>query len=56
MRALQERLVALGHYHSGGVDADFGMKTHQAVRRYEASEGLRETGVVTLKLADRLGL
>ncbi|MCE5237332.1 peptidoglycan-binding protein [bacterium] len=43
---LQERLVKLGHYHAGGVDGEFGVKTHMAVRRWQAAEGKAVTGVV----------
>ncbi len=43
---LQERLVKLGHYHAGGVDGEFGVKTHMAVRRWQAAERKAVTGVV----------
>jgi len=43
---LQERLVKLGHYHAGGVDGEFGVRTHMAVRRWQAAEGKAVTGVV----------
>jgi hypothetical protein len=56
VKALQARLAELGHYHVAGIDGDFGVKTHQAVRRYERVEGLTETGVVTDARARQLGV
>lgn len=45
VRTVQERLVALG-FLSGAADGIFGPKTEDAVRRFQASQGLTTDGIV----------
>ena len=45
IEALQQQLLELGYY-SGIVDGDFGPSTEEAVKSFQAAEGLEETGVL----------
>ena len=45
---LQQRLVANGYY-VGEIDGDFGRKTENAVRDYQADYGLKVDGIVGAK-------
>lgn len=45
IEALQQKLLELGYY-SGIVDGDFGPSTEEAVKSFQAAEGLNETGVL----------
>ena len=53
---LQAALQAQDHYHSRGVDGDFGIVTHQAVRRWQRAQGLTQTGVATQDMMAALGI
>ncbi|MGE0847129.1 MAG: peptidoglycan-binding protein [Flavobacteriaceae bacterium] len=52
---LQKLLAALGYY-DGTVDGIAGPRTQAAIRRYEAAEGLVETGDVNAAIADHARL
>ncbi len=51
--ALQERLNALG-YGAGRADGVIGEKGRAAIRAYEAAQGMRQTGVPSIALLNRL--
>jgi peptidoglycan hydrolase-like protein with peptidoglycan-binding domain len=45
VESLQQKLLELGHY-KGLVDGDYGPATESAVRSFQTSEGLAETGTI----------
>ena len=53
-KRLQQRLTAAG-YDTGGSDGVIGPKTQDAIRAYQRSQGLSETGEPSLELLRRLG-
>ncbi len=55
IRAAQSRLKARG-YHSGSVDGVMGPQTVNALRRYQAANGLSVTGKVDEETMDSLGV
>lgn len=55
VRAAQSRLKARG-YHSGAVDGVMGPQTVQALRRYQAANGLSVTGRIDEATRRSLGL
>ena len=56
VRLLQAALLAKGYYHARGVDGDFGVATHQAVRRWQRANRIAQTGLVTQGMMDVLGV
>ena len=53
VRQLQERLIELG-YLSGNADGNFGANTKLAVKRFQKTLGLSQTGVATVSLQEKL--
>jgi len=45
VKALQRALEGQGCYHARGIDGNFGVETHKAVRRLQRERGERQTGV-----------
>ena len=54
--AVQQKLIALGYYVSGGADGHFGPGTTAALEVFQQQNGLNPTGVVTENTAKYLGL
>jgi membrane-bound lytic murein transglycosylase B len=52
-RELQRRLTALGH-DTGGIDGRIGPATTEAVRAFQAAQGLTPDGFATMRLLERL--
>ena len=55
VRLVQEKLIELG-YDPGPLDSVYGPRTSEAVRKFQADEGLPPTGVVDRETFRRLGL
>ena len=55
VRATQEALKRKG-YDPGSIDGNFGPKTSAAVKEFQKSPGLPETGLLDRKTRDSLGL
>ncbi len=55
VRQIQERLKRWGYY-DGEVDGIFGYKTYQAVRKFQAKNGLKVDGIVGPQTLAALGL
>ena len=53
-KRLQQRLTARG-YDAGVADGVIGAKTEAAIRAYQRSQGLAETGEPSMELLRRLG-
>lgn len=56
VRLLQSALCKEGFYHSSGIDGEFGIATHQAVRRWQGDLGLVITGAVNEGMMATLGI
>ncbi len=54
VKALQEKLISLGHMAAGSADGIYGTKTTNGVKAYQASKGLSQTGVATAALQAQL--
>ncbi|WP_223291793.1 peptidoglycan-binding domain-containing protein [Defluviicoccus vanus] len=52
-RRLQSRLQALGYY-PGPIDGQFGVQTRDAIRKFQAANGLASTGRLGIPEATRL--
>lgn len=56
VRRVQERLLHFGYSVSGGADGIFGSGTERAVKSFQRDNGLEQSGTVTAKTAQALGL
>ncbi|MEM8621553.1 MAG: peptidoglycan-binding protein [Actinomycetota bacterium] len=56
VRALQQKLLAVGIVFDGGADGHFGAATAQAIIEYQRMQGLSVTGKVDQATADKLNL
>ncbi len=54
--AVQERLIAVGVYLSGGADGVYGNATKRAVTQFQGWNGLEQTGTVNEATARKLGV
>jgi peptidoglycan hydrolase-like protein with peptidoglycan-binding domain len=54
--AVQQKLIAMGYFVSGGADGHFGPGTTAALEVFQKQNGLNPTGVVTENTAKYLGL
>ncbi len=52
---VQQKLAAEGFY-EGKIDGILGNETREALREYQAANGLRQTGALTAPSLDRMGL